>query len=263
MGESGTEPARLIGEIVAPLVETDFAKLSVNQQWQQPPDANIFASSTPGALGMICGSRHAKLHVTVQRWSSRPAAAGEDWEDVDEIPFEPLPEAGPLYIFGFDEPGVGGPALDVSGLGRCVARVCASNRHIADRRYDADGDQTTERWLVQLWPDAHGLDPMHAEPRILKTPPRPPKTFDELDQSTGASDPYYHEFPAKWDVHHLMRWSPNQVLRTTPFAMAQRLNVSLDHVTGALVALIRHNNVICSLDPKTADPHDEIEVRRG
>ena len=259
--ETGGRAAELIAQIVAPRFDTDYVLLSVAQAWQERPDAMVFATSMPGAIGMICGSRFATVEMTVQRWSGRPPAAADEWEDIDEIPFEPIPDGGPLFVFGFDAPGHDGPELDVSGLGRCRARVCATGRRIADKV--AEVDTTGERWLVQIWPDhGDGHDPMSVRPRTLRTAPPPPPDFDQLDRRAGPGDPYYSAFPAKWDVFHLLWWSPNQTLSSTPSAIAHRLGVSVDHVIGAIVSLVRHKNASCTVDPRSVGAHDQVELRR-
>lgn len=149
--------------------DTDFKIIGACQ-----PDAEFiantnFATSSPGSLTMGAGSKYASVRLRLERWSSEPPWQ-PGWEDREDLPFSEHPEGGLLMPHGFDPPR-GDVGLDITGLGRAIARVLARGR------YDApDGlgiSAPPEEWLVQLFPDPvpGGHDPLTAEPRRLAIDP--------------------------------------------------------------------------------------------
>src|SRR4051812_49782989 len=85
---------------------TDFAILVVKQpdvdHWGEDP--GVYANSWPGFVQLTPGARYADPTVRLERWSARPPRVGQEWEDVDELPFEEVPGAGRLQAHGFDPP---------------------------------------------------------------------------------------------------------------------------------------------------------------
>ena len=159
--------ARLVDEIAAE-VQTDFALLSAAQGDRVGyAETQTYAASAPGCIAMMCGTKYANLVVRLERWDGRPAEADPLWEDCDEVPWEPVAEAGPLLVFGFDP--AEGDGLDVTDLGRSRVQVLASGRH----RYtygDFVEGLPPERWLLRLWPDPDAGDALAGPPRRVAGP---------------------------------------------------------------------------------------------
>lgn len=127
-----------------------------------------FATSSRGAVAMECDTKHADVHVVLERWDARPPLDLSAWEDRDELPFEEDVGAGPLRLGGFDP--AEGHGLDIDGLGRARIRVLASGRHRYTYGDPIDEAAVPEEWLLQLWPDVSGMDAMAGEPRRLAGP---------------------------------------------------------------------------------------------
>lgn len=233
-------------------IETDFALLSVGNG-EERPDSWLFATSNAGMLGMTCGSKHARLSVRIERWSADPGPVLDGWEESDEVPFEPLPGGEPARASGFDSAGERG--LDLRGLGRARARVCARGR------LDTTDDETSdESWLVQFWPDVENLDAMAGAERKLLVPLRPALDLDML-RSEGGSE--RHFIGPMWDLVHLIRWAPDQVLRATPREISNRLAITHEHVIGGVVALQESWWGSCDADAYSLQLNDPLELRLG
>ena len=123
----------------------------------------VLTATTAGAIGLTCGTKYATAMVRVERWSEAPPRADSNWHERDVLPFEPVEEAGPLIIYGFD--GNDGE-LSVDGLGRSRVEVLVRGRYQAWDDYVMENRQP-EEWLIRLWPDPLGLDGMAGEPRRL------------------------------------------------------------------------------------------------
>ena len=150
-------------------VETDFALLSATQE--EAFDDNgllVFAGSSPGAVNLYCGAKHATARARVERWDARPPEPGPDWEDMDELPWSTVQGAGVLRVGGFDGADPEGPALDVAGLERGRVQVLAAGRYDGDH----DTQPEPERWLLRLWPVEEPADVLAGPPRRLAGPPR-------------------------------------------------------------------------------------------
>lgn len=143
---------------------TDFAILTAVQEGVAPDPGASFAGSTPGTISLGAGNKYSRIRIRAERWDSRPPLTDE-WEDMDDIPFEEVPSAGKLIMSGFDPGKVG---LDVSGLGRGRVQVLARGRH----RYhygshNFDETQDPEEWLLRLYPQPGPIDPMAGGPRRI------------------------------------------------------------------------------------------------
>lgn len=146
--------------------ETDFAILEANQEGYGGACGGTFVRSFAGTIGGTCGTKYSKVSVVAERWDARPPYQS-GWEDLDEVPFEEAPGAGPLVLQGF-EPTEG--ALDVDGLGRARAVVYARGRHRYFYGDYVEDDLPPEEWLIQLWPDSERLDALAGDPRRLAAP---------------------------------------------------------------------------------------------
>ncbi|MGZ6803706.1 MAG: hypothetical protein ACXVFU_11725 [Nocardioidaceae bacterium] len=129
------------------ILETDFNLLFAAQrvEWD-PPDAT-FAASAPGFIAMKAGARFARLRVRLERWDERPPPPGDEWEDIDELPWASIPGGGPVVVNGFDPPE-DGDGLVVEDLARARVEVLATGRH----RYDDDeapDHLPREEWLLR------------------------------------------------------------------------------------------------------------------
>ena len=145
-------------------LSTDFAILMAGQRGVEADPGASFAGSGPGFVSLEAGSKYSRISIRAERWDDRPPIA-DDWEDVDDIPFEEVPTAGKLMLSGFNPGGVG---LDVSGLGRGRVRVLARGRHRYQFSSDADIDSMVpEEWLLQLYPQDGQVDPMAGGPRRI------------------------------------------------------------------------------------------------
>ena len=81
------------GQLVASAefsLSTDFAILVANQtgarRWEDP--SGVFAVSWAGMVLLTPGTKYADPTVRLERWTGRPPRVDQDWEDVDELPFE-------------------------------------------------------------------------------------------------------------------------------------------------------------------------------
>jgi len=150
-------------------LDTGYALLYVLQQGSsERPNSTTFAASAPGGIAMMCGTRHARLHVRLERWDSVPPVAEPEWEDRDELPWEPVPDGGPLLTSGDGPPAASAPPLDVDGLTRARVEVLAAGRH--RYRYSYRGaveDLPRERWLLRFWPDEDAQDALAGPPRRI------------------------------------------------------------------------------------------------
>lgn len=144
---------------------TDFGMLGLEQgvfEFERP-DALCFATSTRGAIGMICGTKNARVRIRLERWDTAPPPDRESWEDHDVLPFEAVDGLGPLSVLGFDR--VDGEGLPADGLSRSRVRICARGRHRYGYSSLTNLDLPPEDWLLQFWPDPLARDGLAGEPR--------------------------------------------------------------------------------------------------
>jgi hypothetical protein len=150
-------------------LSTDFALLSARQSSPRGDATTLtFAASAPGVVEMLCGNKYADLSVRLERWDGQPPSPDSLWEDCDELPWETVPDGGPIQVAGFD-PADHEEGLPVEGLGRARVQVLAAGRH----RYYYGGSNEglpPERWLLRFWPDAEDLDAMAGPPRRVAGP---------------------------------------------------------------------------------------------
>jgi hypothetical protein len=145
-------------------IDTDFAILTVCQDGADPGIEASFVASWPGAIRLEAGNKYSHITVRVERWDGRPTAADE-WEDLDDVPFEEMTTAGRLVLSGFD---TGEAGLEIAGFGRGRAQVFARGRHRYN--YGSHPDFATlprEEWLVRLYPTTGPHDPMAGGPRRI------------------------------------------------------------------------------------------------
>jgi len=144
--------------------DTDFAILNAGQGRIGVASAGSFAGSGVGGLSARCGTKYARVHVRAERWSGQPDL-DNSWEDIDELPFEAMPDGGPLQMSGFDPP-TDDHGLDLEGFGTGRVRVLARGRH---RYYygDVEDDLAPEDWLIQLFPVEGLPNPLAGPPRRL------------------------------------------------------------------------------------------------
>lgn len=143
---------------------TDFAIVLAAQEGVDPAVAASFAGSGPGFVRLEAGSKYSRISIRAERWDGRPPAV-DGWEDVDDLPFETMSDAGPLMLSGFDPTGVG---LDLADFTRGRVRVLARGRH----RYHYGSHVDTaamapEEWLLQVYPHEGPIDPMAGGPRRI------------------------------------------------------------------------------------------------
>ncbi len=152
---------------------TDFKIVLAAQERVVPALEAEFAESGPGFLMLTAGSKQSRIRLRAERWDDRPPST-DDWEEMDDLPFETVPTAGRLIVQGFDPSGVG---LDLGDLGRGRARVLARGRH--RYYYGANLDpfaMPPEEWLLQLYPADGPVDPMSGGPRRLVIAGDPSRT---------------------------------------------------------------------------------------
>ena len=85
-----------MGELLAAAeaeFETDFALLSAVQPGADAEPRQSFATSEPGYVGLMAGTKYARIRIRVERWSVRPPQI-DGWEDCDELPFAEIPDGG-------------------------------------------------------------------------------------------------------------------------------------------------------------------------
>lgn len=102
----------LEGLAVATLIHQ--AEFTVNDvEWQVTarqvrsalmPDAASFAVSDHGCVGMLCGTQWPPVQMRLERWDVRPPEPTDDWEDLDELPWQTVDGGGPVVAVGWDEP---------------------------------------------------------------------------------------------------------------------------------------------------------------
>ncbi len=158
--------ARLVDSLEVQL-GTDFALLSLTQE----PDAELasgpYATSAPGSLALMAGTKYAEMDVRIERWDGEPPGVGDEWEDRDVLPWQPLPESSEAHLAGFDPADDG--TFSLGDLGRARVEVLAWGRN----RYGySDGPDDwlgtpRERWLLRFWPDPDCLDALTGPPRRL------------------------------------------------------------------------------------------------
>lgn len=154
--------AQLVGSVEVDF-DTDFAILRAAQH-AAGPVAGGFVGTSPGGLAGVCGTKYARVRLRVERWDARPPHQ-YGWEDADELPFEELPDGGPLLLGGFDEGELG---LDIGGSGRSRVVVYARGRQRYHYGWDQDPELLEpEEWLLQLYPDLEVLGPLAGDPRRL------------------------------------------------------------------------------------------------
>ena len=120
-----------------------------------------------GAVQGMCGTKYAQVLLRVERWSARPVL-DDLWEDVDELPFEAVPDGGVLRLHGFDPlEGEGGLVLDGFRMGRVRVRVLARGRHRYHYGDHVDETRPPEEWLMQFFPHPGPADPLAGAPRRL------------------------------------------------------------------------------------------------
>jgi hypothetical protein len=138
--------------------------LSAVQEGVAPDPGASFAGSTPGTISLEAGNKYSRIRIRAERWDGRPPPT-DDWEDVDDIPFEEVSSAGKLVLSGFDTGEVG---LDISGLGRGRVQVFARGRHryhYGSHNFDETLDP--EEWLLRLYPHDGPIEPMAGGPRRI------------------------------------------------------------------------------------------------
>ena len=151
-------------------LSTDFALLAVGQADTDHADVGDFASSVPGVLSLLCGTKFARIRIRLERWNEAPPVDLSAWEDRDELPFEATKGGGELFSFGFDEQIE--PGLDLGSTTRFRVRIQASGRHRYgyEGPHDPDQEPQHEDWLVQFWPDPDHVGVLTGEPRRLAGP---------------------------------------------------------------------------------------------
>lgn len=154
--------ATLIG-VAEEEFSTDLAILDASQEKGKGAMAGGFVGSGPGAASVLCGTKYAEIRVRAERWDGRPPHQ-PGWEDIDEWPFEEVPDGGPLTLSGFDP---GKAALDIEGLGRSRVLVYARGRQRYGYSSSPVETRAPEEWLFQLFPDPDHLDALASGPRRL------------------------------------------------------------------------------------------------
>jgi hypothetical protein len=145
-------------------IGTDFALLQAEQGGAEYLNAGSFARSAPGVVKLTCGNKYSHVRIRAERWDERPPLTDE-WEDLDDLPFESIPSAGNLMLSGFDPGEVG---LDLGDLGRGRVQVLARGRH--RYRYNTEpleDGMPPEEWLLRLYPSEEPIDPLKGGPRRI------------------------------------------------------------------------------------------------
>ncbi|GAA4984180.1 hypothetical protein GCM10023225_24170 [Kineococcus glutinatus] len=170
-------------------LSTDFAILYVSQDAGDFP--GNFATSGRGWVSAYCGTKYATLDVTVERWDGRPAPVA-GWEDVDEVPFEAIPDGPGLEVAGFEGTGV---RLGAVGLERARVLIHARGRHRYGYSDFADEGLEPEEWLFQFFPDPDDLDAMAGGPRsIAKREVHEPQTMAAWEVALGWARAGWHHY---------------------------------------------------------------------
>jgi hypothetical protein len=223
---AGDAAPLLMGAIEATF-STDFALLGVYQEGAGgEAETAVFATSAPGAIALVCGTKYARPTLRLERWSGPPPPADGDWEDSDELPFRERQDKGALVIGGFDGPLPGAPRLDVSGLGWARAQVLARGRHVAS--YGDDLVDQHEAWLVRLWPDPGHRDALWGGPRTIQG-------VDE--QSFPLTSGW--AFVSATEVAYVLRWTAPGELQPSVRQIANRMLMSRLSVRQGLETIAR------------------------
>jgi hypothetical protein len=201
-------------------LDTDFAMLGVLQP--EPNDvalSGLLIATLPGMVAVTCGQKYARCHVRLERWSSRPPALANFWEEWDEWPWATSPTRPPLVQpAGFDPPQPNDPALPLGDLqaGRVAVAAWGRTRH---GYTDHTEPSEPERYLFRFWPEhSTGLDEVDREPRRVRT------RYDRRNEFIS-------------DLAHLAFWSP---LNVTPASLARRFALDEDFVLRALNGELAH-----------------------
>ena len=148
-------------------ISTDFAILVLEQDPGSGPPSGPYATSSPGSVAMMAGTKYAEMDVRVERWDAKPPPAGDEWEDQDVLPWRSIDGRSAARLRGFDDVADGEVSLD--GLDRARVEILAWGRN---RYYYGGGPDDwdgvpRERWLLRFWPDPHDLDALAGPPRRL------------------------------------------------------------------------------------------------
>lgn len=252
--------AELVAREVVRNRDTDFGLLSVGQL-EERPDSWVLATSIGGRIGLKCGSRYANLiAVSMERWTSKPPIDLTQWEEWDEVPLDIPADGGPFYVAGFEL--FDDTHLDVEGLGRARARVLVRGRGEVN---GGDLHPTDEEWLVQVWPDPEELDALAGDPRVLIHQVNSPTDIEQILAGDKERDDSWSNLflRQKWELFHLLRWAPDQILRATPRQISTRLGLGHEHVIGGLLGLMDDWYGVSDSDPLGLGPDDGFELRRG
>jgi hypothetical protein len=128
-----------------------------------------FAASGPGAIALQCGTKHANVHLRLERWDEQPPAAEDDWEDRDLLPWRTVAGGGRLLGHGYEE-DEDEDALDLGDLDIGRVEVLAAGRHRYGYSDFPDDGMPPEEWLLRLWPTAHPVDALSGPPRRIAGP---------------------------------------------------------------------------------------------
>lgn len=251
-----TKPA-LLSHITFNDRDTDFAILWAGQN-DEPPDSWTLATSRGGQIGLRCGSKYARLTIRVERWTEEPTLEPATWQEWDEVPLIFDPTKGPFFVGGFEL--FEDQTLDLAGLTRARARICASGR---GTKFLSD-TPTSEEWLVQLWPDHQHLDAMHCEPRRLTQIPRDLEHLVEDLQTGKATSNWRSAFLGPvFDIVHLVRWAPEQTLATTVEELSRRLSLPGSHIVGGLHAAKAEWRIQTNAEPLRIEANEPITLHMG
>jgi hypothetical protein len=154
----------LIGSAEGSL-RTDFAILNACQPnaMGEPDEPMAFATSRPGHVDLMCGTKFAEVAVRLEAYDSAPPEP-LGYEDCDELPWRDVVES-PVQAagFNFDAPVA---SLDLRDVDATRVRVCASGRYRYEYGHGESG-LPPESWLLQFWPDRDGTDEVDRRPRRL------------------------------------------------------------------------------------------------
>jgi hypothetical protein len=149
-------------------ISTDFAILCLEQD---PGSGGLspgpYATSAPGELAIMAGTKYAEMDVRVDCWDAKPPPPEDHWEDQDVVPWRSLDGASEVYLRGFHPSGDG--SVSLKGLERARVEILARGRN--RYRYSNGPDDwdgiPREQWLLRFWPDLHDLDAVAGPPRRL------------------------------------------------------------------------------------------------
>ncbi len=106
----------------------------------------LIGAQQPGRVSMITGLHTGEVSLTVE-WLPTQPVVGDDWDDVVEVPF--VIEQTELTLSSFED----SIPVEVPQTGPHRVRYSASAMD-AGKELDTpdEGEQTPDRYLLQLWP---------------------------------------------------------------------------------------------------------------